>query len=368
MVSIDSVVELFSRREDPALSGFRAFFEIVRMDAAGLAMNDRGWTDTQRAMAVSREEVEKQVILALRDRRTGAEAFINPLRGRRPTTGTAEDAVAVIEKEREECRWCRPDGWHVSQRGMWVDVFGDVLMNDRVCARGNWARASPVSGIVYGDETMHNVLTLTQADLASLFAAGEAYVERAAGHDKDLRFFVIFMNAGRKSAASVGHAHLQVVGRPGRHFAYPEAIAACGRDYWDGVRRVHVEELGLGRAHGQAIAWPDLVPVKERAITAFSPTIAAGVPLIHSILHALIARGTNSWSLAAILAPRPDSAGGVEDRFRSWPGVVWRFVDRGDFRNPPADIGTMELFGTSVVASDPFMVASWLRPGRSLQI
>jgi hypothetical protein len=37
-------------------------------------------------------------------------------------------------------------------------------------------------------------------------------------------------------------------------------------------------------------------------------------------------------------------------------------VDRGDPANRTSDIGAMELYAASVVASDPFRVAEALRP------
>jgi hypothetical protein len=41
--------------------------------------------------------------------------------------------------------------------------------------------------------------------------------------------------------------------------------------------------------------------------------------------------------------------------------MVVRIVDRGDPNNKTADIGAMELYAASVIASDPFRVAEALR-------
>ena len=48
----------------------------------------------------------------------------------------------------------------------------------------------------------------------------------------------------------------------------------------------------------------------------------------------------------------------------SWEGfpVVARIVDRGDLNSRTSDVGGMELFAESVVASDPFAVAAALQP------
>jgi hypothetical protein len=56
---------------------------------------------------------------------------------------------------------------------------------------------------------------------------------------------------------------------------------------------------------------------------------------------------------------QPPLAGTAED-WDGFPFVV-RIIDRGDLHSKTADIGAMEVFGQSVVASDPFQVATALR-------
>jgi hypothetical protein len=215
-----------------------------------------------------------------------------------------------------------------------------------------------VSGIVFGDESMHDLLHLTRADFVALFEAAQAYIAMARAKHPEVDCFLVFMNGGRPSAASVLHPHLQVVGRPGRHFEYAEAIAACGKsDYWQRSAAVHAE-IGLSITDGVSTAWATLVPLKDRDVTGISATLKGGAALMHDALTALLQHGTNTFSLAAIVMP---SATPVTARFEGWPSVVWRLIDRGDALAPHADIGCMELFGTSVVTTDPFMVAQWLQ-------
>ena len=52
----------------------------------------------------------------------------------------------------------------------------------------------------------------------------------------------------------------------------------------------------------------------------------------------------------------------VEEDWSGFPTVV-RIVDRGDPANRTSDMGAMELYAASVVASDPFRVAEALRAG-----
>jgi hypothetical protein len=50
------------------------------------------------------------------------------------------------------------------------------------------------------------------------------------------------------------------------------------------------------------------------------------------------------------------------DRAENWDAfpTVARIIDRGNLHSKTADIGAMEMFGQSVVASDPFRLADAL--------
>jgi len=207
---------------------------------------------------------------------------------------------------------------------------------------------------------MHDLLALSREDFRALFEAAEGYIRRASWSLPAVQHYLVFINGGPRSAASVPHAHAQVVGRAGRHFAYPHGIASrAPATYWDTARAVH-EELGLASDFEGGIAWANLVAMKERDITAFSATLPEGAEMMHAILRVLMRHGTNSFSLAAILAPGYAAGRPAAGAYRHWPAVLWRLLDRGDAGQSHADIGCLELFGTSVVATDPFTVARWI--------
>ena len=65
--------------------------------------------------------------------------------------------------------------------------------------------------------------------------------------------------------------------------------------------------------------------------------------------------GVRSFNLALHQAP----IGPVDEDWSDFPNVV-RIVDRGDPHTQTSDMGTMELYAASVVASDPFRVAEAL--------
>jgi hypothetical protein len=347
MTMVATIFELAAAGLPAAAS---AVFGLELVDADPLVVGEHALGETVETLGVARERVERQRLVYARDVLAGREAVFNPLRARRAAEPAPEASAPI------DCRWCDRDGWHVAQTGRWTERFGDVVALDgRVCARPNWARQAASSGIVFGDERMHDLLRLGRDEFVALFEAAEAYIAAARAARSALDHFMVFANGGQRAAASVEHAHLQVVGRAGRHFAWAEHTAAVAPpDYWARLRAAHAA-LSLLVDHGSASAWATLVPTKERDVTVMSRSLASGAALVHDVMQALVRQGSNTFSIAAILAPFA-----ARERFAGWPPVVWRLLDRGDRAVRHSDIGCMELFGTPVIATDPFAVAGWI--------
>jgi hypothetical protein len=111
---------------------------------------------------------------------------------------------------------------------------------------------------------------------------------------------------------------------------------------------------------GGCVAWANIAPVKERDLSVISPSFHEGAIFFYRLLQALKAHGSNSFSIAAIPSPNFIAGSNVDDRFSSWPNVLWRFADRGDLAARHSDYGSMELFASASLATDPFLVAQWL--------
>jgi diadenosine tetraphosphate (Ap4A) HIT family hydrolase len=359
---IKSLEDLSLRPNDARLRRVHEMYELERIPSVRLRMSERAWNDTVHVMQAPRESVENQYTIIIRDKNLGHEVIFNPLRSRRTTPINGPDPAELIEHERTGagCLWCEPDGW--MEKGMWADEFGEVWSDDgRIVARANWARMAPISGMVIGDEKTHNLLRLSLSDFFSMFQLAEVYIRKARETRPRARFFIVFMNGGPKSAGSVAHSHLQIVGKEGdRHFGYAENILArCPADYWEQAKLAH-RELGLTLTDGRCTAWVNLAPVKEKDITVLASTLQDGALMIYRLMQTLIGRGTNNYSLAVILSPQYVTT--LEDkRFSKWPPVLLRWVDRGDGRSKHGDVGAMEFFASTVVATDPFVVANWLR-------
>lgn len=363
---LESLDDLFLSfgRSDPALKRFRKIFDVERHAAVRIKMNPRGWSEARRRMGTDdREEIEAQTVFIVRDRLSGHEASFNQLRTKRASRPEGENPATLIDLERAEnpCPWCDPNGYW--QPNLWADEFGQVWerTHRRFVAQPNWARLAPVSGIALGDHEAHNLLRLSLDQFMGMFGVAERYIQRARKQRPAAKSFMIFLNGGPKAAASVAHAHMQIVGKEGdHHFGYAEAMLThCGADYWERLRGVH-EDLGLAVTRGANVAWVNIAPVRERDMTVASSTVREGARLVYDLLQSLIRRGTNNYTLAAILSPEY-LTGETGRRGWKWPPVLWRLVDRGDMRVRHSDVGAMELFGSCVVASDPFEVARWVK-------
>lgn len=363
-----SLEELARRIEEPGFAGVRAWYRVRNSRALPMVFDQAGWADASSVL----QSVEKQTLVFVQSRHLAQEAVLNPFRARRSGRAIPSDPAAIVDRELAEkgCQWCDPSRWHVSQTNRLIDEFGGVSSADgRFRAGPNWARLSTVSGMVYGDELAHNLFRLTASDFASLFATASDYIDRAKQHRPGARYFVCFLNGGPRSAGSVAHAHVQVVGREDSHFGLAEQVArCCPQDYWQRLADVH-EALGLAHHSGASSAWANLCPVKERDVTLTSPDLVTGAKVVFDVLQSLIRNGTTSFSLAAILKPDGAAAGTRfhhDRRFSHWPEVVWRLVDRGDVRSAHADIGALELLGgTAAVATDPWDVARWIQTVKS---
>jgi hypothetical protein len=104
-----------------------------------------------------------------------------------------------------------------------------------------------------------------------------------------------------------------------------------------------------------------LTPVKEREVVIMGAPGQPAVSLagaIASVLASYRDMGVVAHNMAVYLPPL--AVGAVTEEWKGFPPIA-RLVDRGDPANRTSDIGAMELYAASVIASDPFRVADALR-------
>ena len=153
----------------------------------------------------------------------------------------------------------------------------------------------------------------------------------------------------------------QVMLATGAHYPKIEGLRAaarryrdtCGSNYFDDLFRAH-RALGLAWEKDGVRVLVSLTPFKYNEVAVFSEGLS--LPFknrVYDVLAWLRDKAEmETFNLGLVtppLAPSPES----------WEGfpVLARVVDRGDLRETFSDIGGVEVFAATVVASDPFRLA-----------
>jgi hypothetical protein len=305
------------------------------------------------------ERVASQKITKVTNLLTLEGALFNELRAGRPMECRGRDELRQVIAGSGGDPFCHPES------GTPADSFGRIRGQHGLTA-GNVAKYDGYHGIVIFDN--HNPLALERAAIADYFATALEWGRRAYREDPQSKYFFFMWNCLWKSGASIVHGHAQMTLTRGMHYPKVEALRRTwaaykrqyhGAGYFDALYQVH-RNLGLAWEWEGVKGLAYLTPVKEKEVLLIAsepgqPLYEAVGQVLEQYLHRL---GVNSFNLALYVPPLGDTG---ED-WDGFPAVV-RLVDRGDPNNKTADVGAMELYAASVIASDPFRVAEVLREG-----
>ena len=304
------------------------------------------------------EAVTEQRIVKVTDRTTLTGTLFNELRASRPLdTGVSLDLDREISAT-EGDPFCRPE------EGTPADVFGRVT-GEHATTASNIAKYDGFHGVVVFDD--HNPLHLTPEKVSDYVSVGLEWGRKALEADPEAKYPFLMWNCLWRAGGSIIHGHAQVTATRGSHYPKVERLrreaaayrAEHGSDYFEDLYRVH-ESLGLGvPAEDGVRAFASLTPVKEKELVvvgggpedpALHRTVGA---LLRSYVHGL---GARAFNVAFYMPPLSET----REDWSGFPTVVY-IVDRGDPANRTSDMGAMELYAASVVASDPFRVAKTLQ-------
>jgi hypothetical protein len=316
------------------------------------------------------EAVREQTIVKVTNLITLEGTLFNPLRGTRPVDAVVsdEDVQATIKGTRGG-PFCRPleltpgDVFVADEHG----GEGGRIEGRHCVTASNIAKYDEYHGLIIFDD--HNPLNITQERVHDYVHTALQWAKKAHNTDVQARYFFLMWNCLWKGGASIVHGHMQVTLGRGMHYARVEhwrrqALLyrlAHGVNYFDDLYRVH-EALGLGKRIGETRVIASLTPVKEKEVLLVSPTRWIDnrdlIDAISVVLQDYTTRlGVQSFNL--VLYQRPIDVPVYGDtRVEDWDGfpAIIRIVDRGDLQLRTADVGCMELYGSSVVSSDPFRV------------
>jgi hypothetical protein len=304
------------------------------------------------------DAVTKQRIVRVTNRITLQGTLFNGLRASRPLdTGVNMDFERELEASGGD-PFCRPE------EGTPADVFGRVRGEHAITA-SNIAKYDGFHGVIVFDD--HNPLHLTPEKVSDYISVGLEWCRKALEADPQARYPFLMWNCLWRAGGSIIHGHAQVTATRGTHYPKVEHLrraassyhAEHGSNYFDDLCRVH-DALGLAvPAENGVRAFASLSPVKEKEIVVIGRSPEDG-PLrrtVGALLRDYVeALGVRAFNVAFYMPPLVP----VEEDWSGFPTVV-HLVDRGSPANRTSDIGAMELYAASVVASDPFKVADVLR-------
>jgi hypothetical protein len=325
------------------------------------------------------EQVCRQRVVRVANRWTFEGAIFNPLRANRPDAGlvAGPDHIAAVRQRIEQARgddFCR-----LLDKTP-ADIFGRVAGRfSRTAA--NVARADGWHGIVVFDE--HDPLALGAEQIADGLNVAREWAARAHAVTPEARHLFMLWNCLWRAGASQVHAHLQMLlsrEMPQARVALWRSAAQgylsiTGRAYFPDLAATH-QALSLTLMDGATTAFASLAPIKEQEVVLLAPGAAWSTPngdagadaawqsavrAVVQLVHAYRRIGVLAFDLA-LFGPPLDG----EADWANFPFVA-RLVDRGDPLGTTADVAAMELFGSSVVARDPFALARTLSALRYTQ-
>jgi hypothetical protein len=305
------------------------------------------------------DRVTAQRIVKVTNRITLEGTLFNELRASRPLdTGVSLDLDREIAATGGD-PFCRPE------EGTPADVFGRVKGEHAITA-SNVAKYDGFHGVVVFDD--HNPLHLTPEKVAGYVSVGLEWGRKALEADPEALYPFLMWNCLWRAGGSIIHGHAQVTATRGSHYPKVESLRRAASaykeehhsDYFSDLHSVH-DSLGLGIPLEGVRAFASLTPLKEKELVVIGgepgdPSLSRAVgALLQGYVHDL---GVRAFNVAFYMPP----LGPTQEDWFEFPTVVY-IVDRGDPANRTSDMGAMELYAASVVASDPFRVAEALRNG-----
>jgi hypothetical protein len=300
------------------------------------------------------ERIQTQKVVKTYNKLAGEGSMFNSLRASRPGMRPEErnqeqkKIHEYIEKSKEGCDFCEPEKYTPE------DVFGRV--QGKHCITGaNIAKYDAWSSMIFFKK--HDPLDFTQEELSDYIETGFKWFKKVYNHDKKFKSPFFLWNCLQKAGASQVHGHAQILMTD--HIPYAKTqflrrnfrnyMQLTGRNYFKDLYSIH-KLLGL-TLDSEINGFASITPVKEKEfiiISKDSPSKDEKVKeTIYKILRCYIDElGVSSFNLAI-------SCPSFGERFFPY---ITRIVDRGSIFKPTADIGAMELYGSSVISDDPYSV------------
>ncbi len=356
IVNLDSLVESLSEEER------RLFQRLFRFSMTQGSLSPpptmRHWIEEHFG---SLEAVSNQKIVKVTNLITFEGALFNKLRAARPieTRNKLHTKAQIIDASKN-------DPLKHPLRDTPNDVFGRIEGKHCITA-SNVAKYDGLHGMVVFKH--YNPLRFDKEEIVDYIEVGWQWAKRAYAMDPSAHYFLFIWNCLWKAGASLHHGHAQVMLTHDMPYAKIEGLRLSslryeqgyGSNYFDDLYMVH-HSLGCAIEKDGVRIISYLAPVKDKEVMLLAKSLDYSLEeRIYEVLKCYRDKmGVSSFNLALSTPP----FGEVEESWEGFPVLV-RLVDRGDPRVLASDIGTMELYASSVISSDPFEVIRLLKQSLS---
>jgi len=286
-------------------------------------------------------------------------AIFNELRTNRPMVG--DDNFSEVLDEIQQA-YTDPHPFATPLTGTPEDSFGRIKGKYCITA-SNIAKYDGFHGLIIYDNP--NPLLFSRKRVIDYFAVATKWFAKAHETNKEAIYPLYTWNCLWKAGASIIHGHSQIALTEGMAYSKVEEMRyttlkyqeANRRNYYDDVFMIH-KKLGLGLERDGIRLMVKITPIKEKEVMFFAPEFNDKLAsLVSDVLNVFKERlGVASFNLAVVLPPMAKTP----EVWDHMPVVV-RIVDRGKLTVKTVDIGGMELYAQSIVASNPYAVMKELR-------
>lgn len=298
------------------------------------------------------DRVEHQKIIKITNKWTGESTLFNSLRADRPgIRGTDREKekshiFELITESKKACDFCQPEKYTPE------DVFGRIYGKYSITA-ANLAKYDVWSSLVIFQN--HNPLKFSLEEFSDYLNTSLAWFEAVNNHSPLFRFPFLVWNCLPRAGASQVHGHVQIL-MSREPYAKVDTLQKTWQkygkeidaDYFQDLYQVH-RSLGLSGNQGHIKFLASITPIKEKEVIIISSKMdLEAKKTIFKILRCFIdILDVFSFNLSISCPPIDHQA--------ELPYII-KIVDRGSLLKSTADMGGMELYGSSVVADDPYKI------------
>ena len=235
------------------------------------------------------------------------------------------------------------------------DLFGRIKKNNTITA-ANIAKYDSMHSLIIAIN--ENPLEISEELVKDYCDTAKEWFESANQQNPDAIYPFFLWNSLWRAGASLIHGHAQLALTQDMPYAKIDLLRRVSEEYeiefdsnyFEDDFYIH-KKLGLGFVLNNCNIQMKLTPIKEKEVRITSHEFNDDlIKTIYKILNVMINHtGVQSFNVAIYLPPLIETL----ERWDHMPVIV-QIVDRGYLDNQTSDFGAMELYGQSVIGTNPY--------------